>query len=594
MLRVIMFPAPMLRVRLSHALCALVAFATMSAGAAPAATRPNIVLIMTDDQGYGDLGATGNPILDTPHIDALASRSATMSSFYVSPVCAPTRASLMTGRYNYRTRVVDTFKGRAMMDPEEVTVAELLRSAGYRTGIFGKWHLGDCYPMRPMDQGFEESLVHRGGGLAQPSEPIASARRYTDPILIHNGEEVETKGYCTDLYFDAALDFIEKSHNAGQPFFVYLPPNSPHGPFHDVPRELYEKYRKQDLAPVLLGNAQSADTVARVYAMVENIDQNVGRLTRKLEDLGLTQNTLIIFMVDNGPNTRRYVGPFRGMKSEVHQGGIRSPFFIQWPDRFKPGASSDHPVAHIDVMPTLLEAAGVTPPRDLRLDGRSFLPLLKDPDAAWPDRILVWQTHRGNVPERFHHMAIRDARWMLVHPTGFGRETMPPERPFELYDLIADPGQTNNLAARHPEQVVRLKQAYEAWFEEVSHTRPDNFAPPRIVAGTDHETRTVLTWEDWRVEQPEGWGRNGRWLMTFASDQTYDVEFLWPEVQGPGMLEFRVGAVRRSVEVPSATARVVLKNVRIPTGDAALSGALQAGDKEVDLYHVVLNRRAQK
>jgi arylsulfatase A-like enzyme len=237
--------------------------------------RPNIILIMTDDQGYGDLGVTGNPLINTPHIDALASRSAYLSDFYVSPVCAPTRASLMTGRYNYRTRVVDTFKGRAMMDPQEITLAETLRQAGYKTGIFGKWHLGDCYPVRPQDQGFDEALVHRGGGLAQPSEPIANQRRYTDSILLHNGEEVTTQGYCTDVYFEAAMKFIDQAQDQGSPFFVYIPPNAPHDPFHDVPEELYQKYKQMDLSPVLGERVQDTDKVARTFAMIENIDQNV-------------------------------------------------------------------------------------------------------------------------------------------------------------------------------------------------------------------------------------------------------------------------------------------------------------------------------
>ncbi|MCB0855753.1 MAG: sulfatase-like hydrolase/transferase, partial [Bacteroidetes bacterium] len=208
---------------------------------------PNIILVITDDQGIGDLSIHGNPVIHTPNIDSMAARSASLTRFYVSPVCAPTRASIMTGRYNYRTRVVDTWIGRAMMDTEEVTVAELLKDAGYQTGIFGKWHLGDCYPMRPIDQGFDESLVIKGGGLAQPSEPYANNRQYTDPILFQNGEEMQTKGYCTDVYFDAALNFITQSHQKQKPFFAYIPTNAPHGPFHDVPEELKEKYLNMDL-----------------------------------------------------------------------------------------------------------------------------------------------------------------------------------------------------------------------------------------------------------------------------------------------------------------------------------------------------------
>ncbi|HCK71663.1 MAG TPA: arylsulfatase, partial [Planctomycetaceae bacterium] len=186
-----------------------------------AADRPNVILIITDDQGYGDFGATGNDIIETPNLDELASRSASMSTFYVSPVCSPTRACLMTGRYNYRTRCIDTFVGRSMMEPNEITIAEVLAANGYRNGLFGKWHLGDCYPMRPQDQGFHEVLMHKGGGLGQPSDPRENNRRYTDPILFHNGEQVNTKGYCTDVYFDAALSSIETEVSNGNSFFTY-------------------------------------------------------------------------------------------------------------------------------------------------------------------------------------------------------------------------------------------------------------------------------------------------------------------------------------------------------------------------------------
>ena len=208
---------------------------------------PNIVLIMTDDMGYGDLGVHGNPIIQTPNLDAMAKRSASMSTFYVSPVCAPTRACLMTGRYNYRTRCIDTYIGRAMMDTEEVTVAELLGDNGYATGIFGKWHLGDCYPMRPMDQGFQESLIHRGGGIGQPSDPVGGEGKYTDPILFRNGVEEQQTGYCTDVYYSNAMQFIEKSAKQKKPFFVYLPDNCPHGPFHDVPPDDLATYSATNL-----------------------------------------------------------------------------------------------------------------------------------------------------------------------------------------------------------------------------------------------------------------------------------------------------------------------------------------------------------
>lgn len=549
--------------------------------AAAASARPNIVLIMTDDQGYGDLGVTGNPVLETPHIDRLAREAATMTTFYVSPVCSPTRAALMTGRYNYRTRVVDTFKGRSMMEPDEVTVAEVLREAGYTTGIFGKWHLGDNYPLRPSDQGFDESLIHRGGGLGQPSEPIENDRRYTDPILFRNNEQIQAKGYCTDVYFDAALAFIGQAAAQNRPFFAYVAPNAPHSPYHDVPSALYDKYKRKDLAPVLLDAKRDADIVARIYAMVENIDENVGRLLADLERREIAERTIVIFMTDNGPNTRRFVGPLRGMKSEVHEGGIRAPFFMRWPERLRPGAASDRIAAHIDLMPTLLEAAGVPVPAGIALDGRSFLPLLEGRPVEWPDRHLVLQTHRGDVPVPFHNAAIRNQRWKLLHPSGSGRETMPPDVPFELYDMADDPGERRNLAKDHPDIVRRLTQAYDAWFTGVTTTRRDNFAPPRIVLGSPHETETVLTSQDKRAVE-------NAWWLNFERAGTYDLDLRWKEPPGAIAVEVRIGPEVRRVSLAAGAKVAQIRNWRIPGGDAALSTTVTTNRKQSEPYHVVL------
>ena len=553
--------------------------------------RPNLILIMTDDQGYGDLGITGNPVLETPHIDAFARESASMLNFYVSPVCSPTRACLMTGRYNLRTRVLDTFKGRSMMEPGETTVAEVLRAAGYATGIFGKWHLGDEYPMRPNDQGFEEALVLRGGGLAQPSEPLENRRRYTDPVLFHNDQPVQTKGYCTDVYFNAAMEFMREARRAQRPFFAYLAPNAPHGPFHDVPVALYEKYQQKDLGPVLTFGWKNADTLARIFAMEENIDENVGRLMAFLRAQGCADDTLVVYMVDNGPDGRRYVGPMRGMKSEVHDGGIRSPFFARWPARFKAGTRSDRIAAHIDVMPTLLEAAGVPTPEGVRLDGRSLLPLLEGRAATWPDRTLILQAHRGDRPVPTHNIAVRSQRWKLVHPSGFGRETMPAGTPFELYDVPADPGETNNQAATQPEMVRRLSAAYANWFADISATRSDTFAPPRIVIGSDQDPTTMLTWQDWRVDEPTGWGKGGRWLLRAERDATYQVTLRWPEPVQPAQITVHAGRATASLTLEEAADHAELPALRIPRGDFELSVEIRRGAETDQPYQVILERR---
>lgn len=557
--------------------------------ASAALDRPNIVLIMTDDQGYGDLGVTGNPVLETPHLDALARGGASLKNFYVSPVCSPTRASLMTGRYNYRTGVVDTFRGRSMMDPAEVTVAEALRTAGYATGIFGKWHLGDNYPMRATDQGFEQALTIRGGGLGQPSDPIENNRRYTDPIVFRNDRPEQAKGYCTDVFFDGALEFIDTAQRAGRPFFAYIAPNAPHDPLHDVPPALYAKYKARDLSPVLLGNTKDADDVARIFAMVENIDGNVGRLMAHLASRQLFANTLVIFMCDNGPATVRYVGPMRGKKQEVLEGGIRSPFFVHWPARLTPGVSSDRIAAHLDVMPTLLDAARVPPPAGVKLDGRSLLPLLEGRATDWPDRTLVLQAHRGNRPQAQHNMTVRTQRWKLVHSSGYG-DVPRPDTPFALYDLTADPHERTDLAAAEPAVTQRLQAAYATWFADVLGARPADFAPARIVIGTDHETTTVLTRQNWRALPGGDAVREGAWLLRAEREATYTLELRWLQPVAAGTIEITAGPVTRTIAVPAATDRVTVEALVLPPGDFALNTTHHQGTTREGAYHATLVR----
>ncbi len=538
-------------------------------------TRPNIIIVMPDDMGYGDLGATGNPVIRTPNLDRFSTEGAELTNFYVSPVCSPTRASLMTGRYNYRTRVIDTFKGRSMMEPGEVTLAEALQAAGYATGIFGKWHLGDNYPLRPQDNGFDEVLIHRGGGLAQPSEPIENKQRYTDPILFHNGEQVQTKGYCTDVYFEAAIEFMKASHKAGKPFFTYLPPNAPHGPYHDVPEELLAYYQSIDLTPALNGGTSEKhkDTVARVFAMVENIDQNMGKLDAFLGESGLLENTLVLFFTDNGPNTMRYVGPFRGMKSHVHDGGIHTMFYARWPAKIRPGVKSDRIAAHIDVMPTLLDAAGAGSPEGVQFDGVSVLPLLEGRKVKWAgNRSLFLQSHRGDRPVPFHHFAMREQNWKLVRGTGFGSETIKEEKPFELYQVSKDVDESKNLAAEQPERLAKMKKTYQAWLSDVSSTREDNYGPPRIVIGSDAETTSDLSIQDWRVEQgAQGWGDGGAWYVDIVHAGPYSVSVLWENPIGERTVEVQVGDKVLTGKLEEGETKVTFPSAGLSTGESTIS-----------------------
>ncbi len=486
--------------------------AWLVAGAAAAAERPNVILIMTDDQGYADIGVRGNPKIQTPHLDRFAGESVEVDPFYVSPVCSPTRASLMTGRWNYRTGVTDTFGGRAMMRSSEITLAEILRDAGYRTGIFGKWHLGDCYPYRPIDQGFAESLVHRGGILGAGDDPPGTD--YFDPILQRNGKPVPTEGYCTDVFTDAAIEFIKAPRN--KPFFAYIPYNCPHGPFQ-IADEYVAPYEKMHLKPADFPAAADpvkiSDHTTKAYGMITNIDDNLGRLFQAVDDLGLRDNTIVIFLTDNGPNGLRYRAGLHSYKGSVHEGGIRTMFYVRWPAALKAGHKVEDVCAHIDVLPTLAEACGASIPDDLKLDGRSFLPLLTQQETEWPERNLYFQWHRGQKPIPYLGFTVRGPRYKLLYtgdsqdgPTYTTPRAVPAEIPFELYDLAADPSETNNLAAEHPEIVASLRADYDAWLADVIGDQ--DFAIPPIIIGTPHEDVTVLTRQDFAggwtlgVEQP--------------------------------------------------------------------------------------------
>ena len=476
----------------------LVCLSVCSRIATAAVDRPNVVLVMTDDQGYGDLGIHGNDQILTPNLDRFAREGVQFSRFYVSPVCAPTRASLMTGRNYYRTGVIHTSRGGAKMHGDEVTIAEMLAEAGYATGIFGKWHLGDAFPLRPQDQGFAESLVHRSGGISQTPDLPNS---YFNPLLWKNGEPVRSRGYCTDVFFDAALSFIEQHRD--EPFFAYIPTNAPH-----TPLEVADRYAQPYLDKGL------DETTARVYGMVQNIDENFARLLQRLEELGLRENTLIIFLTDNGPQQQRYTGGLRGRKSQTYEGGIRVPCFVQWPQRLKGGRTVDRIAAHIDLLPTIASACGATPDTSGHPhDGVSLLPLLDnvsgDADANWPERALFFQCHRSLTPKAFQNCAVVTQQFKLVGSPGtFSREDFDPatEAKFELYDLLADRGEQNDLASRQPAVLQRLKTQYEAWFADVRASR--NFTPGVIDVGDPQAPSTHLCrYQDgsWVSDRSTGW-----------------------------------------------------------------------------------------
>jgi len=481
---------------------------------------------MTDDQGYGDLGPHGNPKIKTPNLDKFVKQSVRLKNFYVSPVCSPTRASLLTGRYNFRTGVVDTYLGRSLLHPDEVTLAEMLAAAGYRTGIFGKWHLGDNAPLRSIDQGFQEAIVIKGGGIGQPSDP-PGGEHYVDPILQHNGQARRYKGYCSDIFAQAAIDFVAKPQSG--PFFAYLAFNCPHEPL-EAPEPELAAYKGMSLSlkdfpqlgqPIPPAYASPADSVARVYAMVTNIDTNVGKVLKALDDKGLARNTIVVFLTDNGPAEFRFNAGLRGVKGSVYDGGIRVPCYIRWPERFPAGHVVDRIAAHIDLAPTLLDACGVPAPTGVHFDGKSLLPLLKKTQSAgWPDRALYFQWHRGDQPEPGRAFAARSQSYKLVR-----REPVPggPKvPPLELYDMEHDPLELRNVARQHPDVLTKMYAGYNAWFKDVASSR--GFDPVRITIGSPRENPTVLTRQDWRGPRA-GWEPNdlGYWEVNVERPGRFDI-----------------------------------------------------------------------
>ena len=562
-----------LRVRVGvFALIPLVLLASACEPAGEVSDRPNIVLIMTDDQGWAQLGSHGDPVLQTPRLDALAAESVEMTRFYVSPVCAPTRAALMTGRYNYRTGVVDTYLGRAMMAPDEVTVAEMLGDSGYRTGIFGKWHLGDNYPQRTIDQGFQASVVHKGGGIGQPSDPPGSD--YFDPILFRNGEQESFEGYCTDVYFDEAIRWI--GDGSGEPFFAYIPTNAPHSPYL-VPDSYREPYAAQGLS----------DKDARIYGMITNIDDNVGRLLDHLEARGLAGNTIFIFMTDNGPTTRLYHAGLRAQKGTVYEGGIRVPFLVRWPDRLEP-RKVESLGAHIDVTPTLLAAAGVVARSGVEFDGINLLPLWDGEVSQLPERTYFVQAHRGNAPERYRAFAAVEQQYKLVQALSF-REVPPEDAALELYDLQADPGEETDLAADMPDVVERLKAGYDDWFDDVSSGR--GFEAIRFTIGSDEQERVILTRQDWRMETPDGWGRDekvlGKWEVEVASEGPYDVSVTFANpARAAATATIAFQGTEESMAVSAGAESVRFEAVTLATGEGSFEAKLVEGSETQGVWHV--------
>ncbi|QEH37666.1 Arylsulfatase [Aquisphaera giovannonii] len=575
------------------ALVSIVAASSPCAASGEASGRPNVVLIVTDDQGFGELGATGNPVIRTPHIDRLASQGVSLTLFHVMPVCSPTRACLMTGRYNYRTGVTDTYLGRSMMHHDETTLAEMLAAAGYRTGIFGKWHLGDNVPMRAMDRGFQESLVLNGGGLAQPGDPPAPVDErgaYFNPTLRRNGRWVKTRGYVSDVITDAAVEFVGRE--AGGPFFAYLAFNAPHSP-HQVPDEYGKRHAPGDFDAARYpraGNPMAAKhdprMLGRVYGMIENIDDNVGRLLARLDERGLARDTIVVLFSDNGCQDHDgFNAGLRGWKGTTYEGGIHQFCFVRWPARLEQGRKVDRVAAAIDLAPTLLDLCGVPKPDRVAFDGRSLAPLLRGDRADWPDRTLFFQWHRGDAPERYRAFAARSQDWKLVQARGAG-ESWDGKAAFQLFDMKDDPFEQHDLAAREPGRVARMKAEYDAWFDDV--TRGRNYAePPRIAIGSPSENPVLLTRQDWRG-RGASWTKDGigHWEVDVVAPTRCEITMRFAPAKEGGDAVFSCGGVTERRPIRAGETACTLPGVSLPAGPGRLEGRLEFGPRTAGVHYV--------
>lgn len=422
-------------------------------------TRPNIILVMTDDQGMGDLSCMGNKVVRTPHIDAFYKKATRLNDFQVSPTCAPTRAAMMSGRPPFKVGVTHTIFQRERLAPDVFTLPQALKSAGYATGLFGKWHLGDEEAYLPQNRGFDEVLMHGAGGIGQVrlGDFLQNEENvYFDNVLLHNDTIVKTKGYCTDLFFHAGLAWIREQEKTDTPYFSYISLNAPHAPM-----AVAESYKKR-----FLDLGYDKGTAGR-YGMIENIDDNFALLLKKLNEWDALENTLIIFMTDNGgthlsgtlngKRVKHFNANLKGGKNSPTEGGTHVPAFWQWKGKLGEGADIKQLTAHLDLFPTFCELAGVTLPGKMqKLDGLSLVPLLQDPAAAWPERELFVHCGRWNTGQRakakFQKCAVRTNKWRFVNNK-------------ELYDIENDPSETTDVSSAYPDVIAKLRKSYDQWWD---------------------------------------------------------------------------------------------------------------------------------
>ncbi|MHC4151082.1 MAG: arylsulfatase [Planctomycetota bacterium] len=471
------------------------------------ASRPNVVLVLTDDQGYGDLSCHGNTILKTPNLDKLYAESTHFTDYHVAPMCTPTRGELMTGKQAFRNGAVFVCQGKSMIRRGIPTLADMFRAGGYATGHFGKWHLGDNNPYRPQDRGFDETVHHGAWGITSMADYWDND--YFDDTYEHNGKLEKYEGYCTDVWFNEAMKWMAEQQKKDQPFFCYLPTNVPH-----VPDIVAEKYMK-----MYPGEREESEGF---WGMIAQFDENMDRLEQFMQESGLKENTIFIFMTDNGSRIGRpfFNAGMRGSKEQYYEGGHRVPFFLRWPAAGLDKPRDINELTHsTDFLPTMLDLCGIEKPTDLKFDGMSLAPLIEGKTDKLPDRKLIIQYNNLDRPG-----AVLWKRWRLVHGD-------------ELYNLEDDPGQEKNVIEEYPDVAQELRAHYSRWIEEITPLQKQvNY----ISIGVDTEPVAMLCSANWIGSYADSWGnllgrkvKNGYWDLQVEKSGQYEIALYgWPKQTG--------------------------------------------------------------
>ena len=557
--------------------------------ASTASDQPNVILVMTDDQGYGDLGCNGNSAIKTPHLDRLSTQGIQLDNFHVDPTCAPTRAALMTGRYSARCGVWHTVQGRNMLRSREITMADVFAQNNYRTGLFGKWHLGDNYPYRPEDRGFQHVVYHQAGGVGQA--PDYWGNDYFDDHYIKNGSLHFFEGFCTDVWFEEGMKFIKESVQNKEPFFAYITPNAPHSPFY-CPEEYTKPY-------------ENNPNVSRTefYGMISNIDENMGRLMSLLDELNIANNTILIFTTDNGTAGGIYKGKgftagMRGIKNSAYEGGHRVPFFMRWPEgKLEQGKKISELTAHLDLLPTLIDLCNLNAP-DISFDGDNIKELLYASDEKWLNRTIIVESQRVKHPVKWRKCAVMTDRWRLIN----GKE---------LYDIKVDSAQKKDVAEIYPGVVKKLRNDYSHFWEEVSK---EHGLTSHILIGSDHAPLVSLSSHDWLIEEHPPWNQKhvvqgevakvSYWAIEVAHAGDYEISLRrWPVEADKAIndgtygkafsyhtAKMRIGDIEETIEIPTG-AKEITFNVTLPEGVLKLSPIFISDEIQATPYYAYITHQ---